>query len=112
MVETLSKNITRQGLTATTLNYLRVSFQDMKNVVEELPVEGGGVGPMGGGPPAGGPMGGPGGGGPMGPSAAGGEGAPSSQPPLQDGGEPGGPGGPPPTEGDGHVDFPADNYHF
>ena len=25
MVETLSKNITRQGLTATTLNYLRVS---------------------------------------------------------------------------------------
>ena len=27
MVETLSKNITRQGLTATTLNYLRVSTE-------------------------------------------------------------------------------------
>ena len=27
MVESLSKNVTRQGLTSTTLNYLRVSSQ-------------------------------------------------------------------------------------
>ena len=41
MVETLSKNITRQGLTATTLNYLRVSssISSIEPVVEE-----GGVG--------------------------------------------------------------------
>ncbi len=36
MVETLSKNITRQGLTATTLNYLRVSMQEMKANIEDL----------------------------------------------------------------------------
>ena len=37
MVETLSKNITRQGLTATTLNYLRVSssISSIEPVVEE-----------------------------------------------------------------------------
>ena len=41
MVETLSKNITRQGLTATTLNYLRVSssISSIEPVVGE---EGGG----------------------------------------------------------------------
>ena len=45
MVETLSKNITRQGLTATTLNYLRVSssISSIEPVVEE--------GGVGGGPP-------------------------------------------------------------
>lgn len=37
MVETLSKNITRQGLTATTLNYLRVSMLDAQAKIEELP---------------------------------------------------------------------------
>ena len=49
MVETLSKNITRQGLTATTLNYLRVSssISSIEPVVGEE---------------AGGPGGGPGGG--------------------------------------------------
>ena len=35
MVETLSKNITRQGLTATTLNYLRVSSNVAEAVMEE-----------------------------------------------------------------------------
>ena len=41
MVETLSKNITRQGLTATTLNYLRVSNEAESNSgqVETLPPE-------------------------------------------------------------------------
>ena len=32
MVETLSKNITRQGLTATTLNYLRVSSSNITSL--------------------------------------------------------------------------------
>ena len=41
MVETLSKNITRQGLTATTLNYLRVSSSISS--IEPLVEEGGGV---------------------------------------------------------------------
>ena len=35
MVETLSKNITRQGLTATTLNYLRVSSNVADAVMAE-----------------------------------------------------------------------------
>ena len=35
MVETLSKNITRQGLTATTLNYLRVS-NEVSSRIEPL----------------------------------------------------------------------------
>jgi hypothetical protein len=35
MVETLSKNITRQGLTATTLNYLRVS-NEVNSRIETL----------------------------------------------------------------------------
>ena len=35
MVETLSKNITRQGLTATTLNYLRVS-NEVSSRIETL----------------------------------------------------------------------------
>jgi hypothetical protein len=39
MLETLSKNITRQGLTATTLNYLRVSRAEMSGRLEELPLE-------------------------------------------------------------------------
>ena len=43
MVETLSKNITRQGLTATTLNYLRVSSNVAEAVMEE------GQGPSGSG---------------------------------------------------------------
>ena len=38
MVETLSKNITRQGLTATTLNYLRVST-NAPGRLEDLPTE-------------------------------------------------------------------------
>lgn len=40
MVETLSKNITRQGLTATTLNYLRVSssITNIEPVVSEAGV--------------------------------------------------------------------------
>jgi hypothetical protein len=37
MVETLSKNITRQGLTATTLNYLRVSSSAVPGRLEDLP---------------------------------------------------------------------------
>ncbi len=40
MLETLSKNITRQGLTATTLNYLRVSSSRAEmsgGRLEELP---------------------------------------------------------------------------
>ena len=37
MVETLSKNITRQGLTATTLNYLRVSTTNVPGRLEDLP---------------------------------------------------------------------------
>ena len=42
MVETLSKNITRQGLTATTLNYLRVSGESSsQGRITELPLEGG-----------------------------------------------------------------------
>ena len=40
MVETLSKNITRQGLTATTLNYLRVSSSISS--IEPVGDEGGG----------------------------------------------------------------------
>jgi hypothetical protein len=36
MVETLSKNITRQGLTATTLNYLRVSSAGIPGRLEEI----------------------------------------------------------------------------
>lgn len=55
MVETLSKNITRQGLTATTLNYLRVS-STVSNIEPVMDQEGGGgAGPSGamGGPPAG-----------------------------------------------------------
>ena len=39
MVETLSKNITRQGLTATTLNYLRVSTTNVPGRLEDLPHE-------------------------------------------------------------------------
>ena len=39
MVETLSKNITRQGLTATTLNYLRVSTTNVPGRLEDLPPE-------------------------------------------------------------------------
>jgi hypothetical protein len=39
MLETLSKNITRQGLTATTLNYLRVSRAELTGRLEELPME-------------------------------------------------------------------------
>ena len=35
MVETLSKNITRQGLTATTLNYLRVSSSNIEPALDE-----------------------------------------------------------------------------
>ena len=38
MVETLSKNITRQGLTATTLNYLRVS-NNIPGQLEDMPPE-------------------------------------------------------------------------
>ena len=58
MVETLSKNITRQGLTATTLNYLRVSMQEMKANIEDLgPSHPGGPGQPGGHP--GGPIGPP-----------------------------------------------------
>ena len=38
MVETLSKNITRQGLTATTLNYLRVST-NAPGRLEDLPTD-------------------------------------------------------------------------
>ena len=41
MVETLSKNITRQGLTATTLNYLRVS----SSITSIEPVVSEGAGP-------------------------------------------------------------------
>lgn len=41
MVETLSKNITRQGLTATTLNYLRVSSEGGQGRITELPLDGG-----------------------------------------------------------------------
>ena len=52
MVETLSKNITRQGLTATTLNYLRVSMLDAQAKIEELPpFEGEPPPPDGAGPP-------------------------------------------------------------
>jgi hypothetical protein len=40
MVETLSKNITRQGLTATTLNYLRVSSSAVPGRLEDLPPDG------------------------------------------------------------------------
>lgn len=43
MVETLSKNITRQGLTATTLNYLRVSSSISS--IEPVVGEEGGAGP-------------------------------------------------------------------
>ena len=45
MVETLSKNITRQGLTATTLNYLRVS-STVTNIepLDSEPVSGSGPG--------------------------------------------------------------------
>lgn len=43
MVETLSKNITRQGLTATTLNYLRVSSSISS--IEPVVGEEGGVAP-------------------------------------------------------------------
>jgi hypothetical protein len=40
MLETLSKNITRQGLTATTLNYLRVSRAELSGGrLDELPLE-------------------------------------------------------------------------
>ena len=84
MVETLSKNITRQGLTATTLNYLRVSFQDIKSQVEELPVEGGPAGMAGDHPPGGPP------------------------PPPPEGGESASAG---PADPD-HGDFPANDYHF
>ena len=46
MVETLSKNITRQGLTATTLNYLRVSssISSIEPLVGEEAGGGGGGG--------------------------------------------------------------------
>ena len=40
MVETLSKNITRQGLTATTLNYLRVSSSNITSL-EDASASGG-----------------------------------------------------------------------
>ena len=43
MVETLSKNITRQGLTATTLNYLRVSSSNITSL-EDASGQGGGGG--------------------------------------------------------------------
>jgi len=39
MVETLSKNITRQGLTATTLNYLRVSNTSLTGRLEDVSAE-------------------------------------------------------------------------
>ena len=45
MVETLSKNITRQGLTATTLNYLRVSSSNITSLEDAS----GGSGGQGGG---------------------------------------------------------------
>ena len=45
MVETLSKNITRQGLTATTLNYLRVS-SNIPGRLEDLSHEEEGTGPV------------------------------------------------------------------
>ena len=47
MVETLSKNITRQGLTATTLNYLRVS-SSISSIEPLVGDEGGGGGGAGG----------------------------------------------------------------
>ena len=49
MVETLSKNITRQGLTATTLNYLRVSSSISS--IEPVVGEEGGGGPLVAPPP-------------------------------------------------------------
>ena len=47
MVETLSKNITRQGLTATTLNYLRVSSEVTGRIepLESAAVAAGATGP-------------------------------------------------------------------
>jgi len=51
MVETLSKNITRQGLTATTLNYLRVSSNVAEAVMEDVTGGAGGSGGVGAGPP-------------------------------------------------------------
>ena len=48
MVETLSKNITRQGLTATTLNYLRVS-NEVSGRIEPLNEGGAGAGTGNGG---------------------------------------------------------------
>ena len=120
MVETLSKNITRQGLTATTLNYLRVSMQEAQAKIEELPpfdaaaaavgdgIVGGGLPPQA--PPpdgGGGSVGGGGlqalGGGPVGPLGGGGGGPPMG--PGGGGQEPDFPGGPPPPQ-------PPSDYHF
>ena len=52
MVETLSKNITRQGLTATTLNYLRVS-STVSNIEPVMDTETAGVGGAAGAGPSG-----------------------------------------------------------
>ena len=104
MVETLSKNITRQGLTATTLNYLRVSSSNITSLEDAS----GGSGQGGGGvTEVSGPGPGPGGAALGGAAQAAGA-TPSLDPdslPLPSAHTL--PGGPAPD-----MDFGADNFQF
>ena len=105
MVETLSKNITRQGLTATTLNYLRVSSSNITSLEDAS----GGSGGQGGGgiTEVSGPGPGPGGAALGGAAQAAGA-TPSLDPdslPLPSAHTL--PGGPAPD-----MDFGADNFQF
>ena len=107
MVETLSKNITRQGLTATTLNYLRVSSSNITSLEDASGSGQGGGGGGGGVTEVSGPGPGPGGAALGGAAQAAGA-TPTLDPdslPLPSAHTL--PGGPAPD-----MDFGADNFQF